>query len=434
MKQGLLGLLLLLAGLLSSGARPAQAHPHVWITATSELVYAPDGAITGVRHAWTFDDMFSTYALQGLETKAKGVYSREELAPLAQTNVESLKEFAYFTFAKADGKKEKFQEPVDYFLEYKEAALTLHFMLPLKTPVKTKSLVAGSVRPLVFHRLQIRRQGPDQAGRGARRLPDEIPAAERRHRRRAEAQRAEFRQRRQLELRRDVRQQDHGGMPVRPEFSHWPRPRAHVLRRGGGRGSDARWRHACPAGADAVRGAAAAPPRRRPAASSAGSWRNNRNFTARCPRPSAPPSPTAARSGHCLRYPSPTAIFHAAGPGHGKAVISSYLVANQETARRGIALSFASALMQSLVAVLIVGVCAWLLNATAKTMCGAERAIEIGSYALIASSAPGWSGPRAADSCARCRRATRCLRWPGAAHTIMVTHHHHDHATPPPRS
>jgi ABC-type nickel/cobalt efflux system permease component RcnA len=77
-------------------------------------------------------------------------------------------------------------------------------------------------------------------------------------------------------------------------------------------------------------------------------------------------------------------IFHAAGPGHGKAVISSYLVANQETARRGIVLSFASALMQSLVAVVIVGICAWLLNATAKTMCGAEKAVEIASYALIA--------------------------------------------------
>ncbi len=77
-------------------------------------------------------------------------------------------------------------------------------------------------------------------------------------------------------------------------------------------------------------------------------------------------------------------IFHAAGPGHGKAVISSYLVANQETARRGIVLSFASALLQSLVAVVVVGICAWLLNATAKTMCGAEKAIEIASYALIA--------------------------------------------------
>src|ERR1700675_3010818 len=77
-------------------------------------------------------------------------------------------------------------------------------------------------------------------------------------------------------------------------------------------------------------------------------------------------------------------IFHAAGPGHGKAVISSYLVANEETARRGIVLSFVSALMQSLIAVLIVGIGAWLLNVTANTMCGAERVIEIASYALIA--------------------------------------------------
>ena len=77
-------------------------------------------------------------------------------------------------------------------------------------------------------------------------------------------------------------------------------------------------------------------------------------------------------------------IFHAAGPGHGKTVISSYLVANQETARRGIVLSFASALMQSLVAVLIVAIGAWLLNATARTMCGAERIIEVASYGLIA--------------------------------------------------
>jgi ABC-type uncharacterized transport system substrate-binding protein len=135
----LLGVLLL-AGVLLLGPRLAQAHPHVWITATSELIYAADGALTGVRHAWTFDDMFSTYALQGLETKTKGVYSREELGPLAQTNVESLKEFRYFTFAKADGKKQNFEDPVDWFLDYKDGLLTLHFTLPFKTPVQAKQL------------------------------------------------------------------------------------------------------------------------------------------------------------------------------------------------------------------------------------------------------------------------------------------------------
>jgi nickel/cobalt transporter (NicO) family protein len=77
-------------------------------------------------------------------------------------------------------------------------------------------------------------------------------------------------------------------------------------------------------------------------------------------------------------------IFHAAGPGHGKAVISSYLVANQETARRGIVLSFVSAMLQSLVAVMLVAIGAWLLHITADTMCGAERVIAIASYGLIA--------------------------------------------------
>jgi len=147
--RSLLGLLLL-GGSMTLAANPAQAHPHVWITATSELIYAPDGSVTGVRHAWTFDDMFTTYALQGIETKTKGAYSREELTPLAQTNVESLKEFAYFTFAKADGKKEKFVDPVDYYLEYKDSALTLHFTLPLRAPVKPKELVVEVFDPSFF--------------------------------------------------------------------------------------------------------------------------------------------------------------------------------------------------------------------------------------------------------------------------------------------
>ncbi|MGB9297848.1 MAG: DUF1007 family protein, partial [Pseudolabrys sp.] len=68
-------------------AAPASAHPHVWVTMRTELVYAPDGRITGIRHAWSFDDMFSTFATQGLESKEKGKFTREELAPLAKVNV-----------------------------------------------------------------------------------------------------------------------------------------------------------------------------------------------------------------------------------------------------------------------------------------------------------------------------------------------------------
>ena len=76
-------------------------------------------------------------------------------------------------------------------------------------------------------------------------------------------------------------------------------------------------------------------------------------------------------------------IFHAAGPGHGKAVISSYLVANDETWRRGIVLSFASAILQAFTAIAIVAIAAVLLGATAKAMGDTVRIIEIVSYGLI---------------------------------------------------
>jgi nickel/cobalt exporter len=76
-------------------------------------------------------------------------------------------------------------------------------------------------------------------------------------------------------------------------------------------------------------------------------------------------------------------IFHAAGPGHGKAVISSYMVANDETWRRGVALSFASALLQAITAIAIVGIAAVLLGATAKAMGDTVKVIETVSYGLI---------------------------------------------------
>jgi ABC-type uncharacterized transport system substrate-binding protein len=140
MTQRLYRSLIAALALLVVSAQVVRAHPHVWVTMKSEVVYAPDGSVTGVRHAWTFDEMFSTFATQGIETKQKGVFTREDLAPLAEVNVTSLKEYDYFTKAKANAKKAEFRDPVDYWLEFTEGALTLHFFLPLKTPVKAQTL------------------------------------------------------------------------------------------------------------------------------------------------------------------------------------------------------------------------------------------------------------------------------------------------------
>jgi len=155
----LLSLLALCSSLALAGT-PALAHPHVWVTVASELVYAPDGSVTGVRHAWTFDDMYSTFATQGVEAKQPGAFTREELAPVAAENISSIREFDYFTFAKADGQKTRFNEPVDYWLEYKNETLTLHFFLPLVAPAKAASFAIEVFDPEFFIDFELAQSDP----------------------------------------------------------------------------------------------------------------------------------------------------------------------------------------------------------------------------------------------------------------------------------
>jgi len=107
-------------------------------------------------------------------------------------------------------------------------------------------------------------------------------------------------------------------------------------------------------------------------------------------------------------------IFHAAGPGHGKAVISSYLIANEQALRRGIAISFAAAFAQGLMAVVVIGVTFLFLRGTGIKMTSATYWLEIASYALIAAFG-GWL-------------LWRKLR-PMMVSTAVAQHHHnhHDH-------
>jgi nickel/cobalt exporter len=127
-------------------------------------------------------------------------------------------------------------------------------------------------------------------------------------------------------------------------------------------------------------------------------------------------------------------IFHAAGPGHGKAVISSYLVANNETWRRGVVLSFASALVQALVAIAVVGIAAVLLGATAKAMGDTVRWIEVASYLLIIALGLRllWAKGRGFLAAWRAQPETPALvpamAVAGHAHHDHAHHHHaHDH-------
>jgi ABC-type uncharacterized transport system substrate-binding protein len=154
-------ILLLVIGILLA-ASTASAHPHVWVISKSEIVYDPNGTMTGVRHAWTFDEMFSSFATQGLDVKEKGKFTREELAPLAEVNVTSLKEFKFFTFARLNGRKSAFNDPTDYWLEFRDGALTLFFTLPLKTPAAAKSVDIDIYDPSMFVDFALAEKDPVQ--------------------------------------------------------------------------------------------------------------------------------------------------------------------------------------------------------------------------------------------------------------------------------
>ena len=117
------------------GAGSAEAHPHVFVDGRTEVVFDPDGKMTAVRNIWQFDEAFTQFAIQGLDTDGDGKLSDAELKPLADINVKSLKEFAFFTYLTVGRNKANFLPPKEYWLEFHGGRLTLFFTLPIETPM-----------------------------------------------------------------------------------------------------------------------------------------------------------------------------------------------------------------------------------------------------------------------------------------------------------
>jgi len=115
-----------------------QAHPHVWINMQSDVVFTDDGLIKGVDLEWTFDDGYTQMALDGLDVDGDGMYSQDELAPLTKENIESLKDYEYFTVMRANGEQQKIGEVTDYGQIWSNNKLTLHFQVPLMRPIDPK--------------------------------------------------------------------------------------------------------------------------------------------------------------------------------------------------------------------------------------------------------------------------------------------------------
>jgi ABC-type uncharacterized transport system substrate-binding protein len=110
----------------------AQAHPHVFITGKTEIIYNVDGKVAALRHSWSFDEGYSAFMTQGLDKNGDGKLTPDELEELAKVNIESLPDVGFFTVLKANGKAQDFATPTDYGLSFDKGVLTLAFTLPLK--------------------------------------------------------------------------------------------------------------------------------------------------------------------------------------------------------------------------------------------------------------------------------------------------------------
>jgi ABC-type uncharacterized transport system substrate-binding protein len=153
---------------LALGA-PALAHPHVWVTVEATLLYE-NGAFSGITHKWTFDEAYTTMAIEGLDKNQDGKYDRAELAELAKVNIDALKDFEYFTFPRLSEQALKLGEPRDYWLEHKDGVLSLHFTVPFASPVlpEAKGLTFAVYDPTFFIAFELAKtERPIQLGRGA---------------------------------------------------------------------------------------------------------------------------------------------------------------------------------------------------------------------------------------------------------------------------
>ncbi|HVV91854.1 MAG TPA: DUF1007 family protein, partial [Hyphomicrobiales bacterium] len=439
---------------LMAFAGPASAHPHVWVTTRSTIVFDKAGAPTAIRQEWRFDEMFSAFAVQGLDKNHDGKYSRAELADLAHTNVTSLADFGYFTFVKEGKAKYGFKAPTDYWLSYDGHQLTLHFTLPFaQAPPAGTSFAVEIYDPTIFVDFELEKTRAAALqdapkGCGVKAYP---PAGGDMTAQTSKISESFFTQ---LTARSSYGERYAnviavtcaGGHPAVAAAPVAPPPppvqrdaKAPTIVVAPLPAEDATVADAPgdddPAYEESDEASLRDVPIVRVETAWQMAWLRPMAALPAPPKPAAPPPSPAAAPGsaalgafgilrpdgagpgssrffgwivaeqarfyqalsHALSRSRADGsallllaglsfaygVFHAAGPGHGKTVIASYLVATGETFRRGVALSFAAAGAQALCAIAIVSLFAVLLGLTGKAIGLAAWWLEAASYAVV---------------------------------------------------
>lgn len=376
---GMLRKLALASAAILGLAGAAQAHPHIFIDAKATIVFNDGGELTSIRNAWTFDEAFSVWQIQGLDTNNDGITSSEEMQDLADENIKGLAEYNFYTSAGETTASLPFASMDDGKFAFADNRSTLSFGIEPQGPYRIKDKLEIAIADPEYYVAITFRDGSDitlenaPAGCGVHLEPPR-------------------------ELSPDLQARLY---ELTPDVTKLP-PDLEAAVRG-------------TQGAIVVDCSGATPP----AAASTALEAVTQVAEAKPAMPFGGPPPEPGfklpRTGFlgwvqkaqedfyrglegalsALKHDWTAfwvlgglsflyGVFHAAGPGHGKVVIGSYMLANERQVRRGIGLSFAAAMMQSLVAVVFVGVAAAILGLSSVAMNDAVGWIEKASYGLVA--------------------------------------------------
>jgi ABC-type uncharacterized transport system substrate-binding protein len=127
------------AAVLSGGAGPVAAHPHVWITSITTFLFE-DRQLIGLRHRWEFDEFFSSYVIEEHDADGDGTFDTAETAAIEEAAFSNLRDYSYFTHARIDGEPLRLDRIEDFAATIQDGVLIYEFTLPLPEPVDPASL------------------------------------------------------------------------------------------------------------------------------------------------------------------------------------------------------------------------------------------------------------------------------------------------------
>ncbi|MEO5807319.1 DUF1007 family protein [Devosia sp.] len=370
-------LALWLVGFTVAAILPAAAHPHIFIDAKLAVVFDQTGAVIALRHSWTFDEAFSAWAIQGLDTNKDGTVSDAEMQDLADDNVKGLSEYGFYTFAGKNGTEVKFKPTGEQKFHFENGRNTLTYTIDTDTPYHIKGrFELGISDPEYYVAITFANKSDITLENAPAGCSVELDPPK--------------------DLDPALADKLYA---LGPEVLVLPPDLAAAMR-----GTQGLVAINCPTGV-----AAAPPATALDAVNAVGVFK-----AAPFGGPPSEPGLPLPHNGFFKAiqdmqrdfYAAMTSalgklrtdytafwllgglsflygVIHAAGPGHGKVVISSYMLANETQVKRGITLSFISAMMQSLVAVAFVLIAAGILGMTSMAMSDAASWISIASYAMV---------------------------------------------------